>query len=424
MGKKLSVKQDEKGKYGFVGEDGNWVIEPKFKDAEEFSNGLAIIQLRSKWGVIDSNGDTVIKANFDDIRNLPFNFFKVKINGKYGILDKNGKTILEAKYDDIETSCSLMLGSDLFGKIPALRFLDEDDPAYEYSTYMDLYGEDCEIVWVDSHGNVFFSIEDDYWGCSNFDKSVMIKPEFDSINRQRCGVFVAQKDYKYGVIDTQGNWIIKPEYRYIDDFTAGIASAILPDDTQIWINLKGEKIENPFINSSNVIPSGMVKKKLDAFGIEYFFDAQNEDEEGMAAQSYLVPKSKMWGYIFQIWTDGDEQNKFPIYDLGAFNTQQPFDPVDFFKKYKASIGMLFVNKAWMESQDIFIKEGEELDPEKFAVLYHDFRPRDLYQDMEDWAYNNMIGDAAGFNEFVYDGIKYEFFVGFSDGKHGIKLPLE
>lgn len=423
--KKLSYKQNETGKYGFVDEDGNWVIEPKFDIAEEFSRGVAIIKLNGKWGTINTNGSLIIKGNFDEISRLPFNFFKVKINGKYGILDKNGDMILEPKYDEIEERCSLNLGSDKFGKIPAFRFLKEDDPAYDYSTYVDKFKRDCEVVFIDSHGNIFFSTEDEYWGCFNFDESVKIKPEFDSINRQRCGVFVAQKDWKYGVIDHLGNWIIKPEYKFINDFTAGIASAILPDDTLLWINIKGERIENPFIDVEDVNPTGRVRKRLDAFGMEYLFDALDEDEEGVDAQSYIVPKANHWGYIFEIWTDGKDQIKFPIYELGAFTTEEPFDLVDFYEKNDAFIRMLYVNKVWMEHQNIFVKEGEEFDPEKFAVLYHKLWGSLFYQDdMDDWELENMAGDSAGFNSFVYDGIKYKLDGEFSDGKEAIQLPEE
>ena len=69
--KKLTPKKDDKGLYGFVDENGIWVIEPKFDDAWEFSEEdkesrgkftepFAWVKINGKWQLIDDNGNWAI----------------------------------------------------------------------------------------------------------------------------------------------------------------------------------------------------------------------------------------------------------------------------------------------------------------------------------------------------------------------------
>ncbi len=54
-------------KYGFINENGDFVIEPKFDRALSFTeNGLAAACLNNKCGFINENGDFVIEPKFDE----------------------------------------------------------------------------------------------------------------------------------------------------------------------------------------------------------------------------------------------------------------------------------------------------------------------------------------------------------------------
>ena len=69
--KKLIPKKDDNGLYGFVDENGNWVIEPKFEKVWEFSEEdkesrgkftepFAWVKINGKWQLIDDNGNWAI----------------------------------------------------------------------------------------------------------------------------------------------------------------------------------------------------------------------------------------------------------------------------------------------------------------------------------------------------------------------------
>ena len=102
------------GNFGFKNEAGEFVIEPQYAYAHEFTNGLASVNLNRTWyktedgkryyenhfGYIDSKGKTVIGFQFDEA--YPFNKYGVAVvydltSGWY-LIDKSGNVIPGAKF--------------------------------------------------------------------------------------------------------------------------------------------------------------------------------------------------------------------------------------------------------------------------------------------------------------------------------------
>ncbi len=86
------------GKYGFIDKTGQIVINPQFKFAWSFSEGLAAVEigdkqaiLGGKWGYIDKTGKYVINPQFDEAWEFMYGHAMVKIGGKIGTIDKTGK---------------------------------------------------------------------------------------------------------------------------------------------------------------------------------------------------------------------------------------------------------------------------------------------------------------------------------------------
>jgi hypothetical protein len=54
------------GGYGYIDKTGAWAIKPQFGHAWEFSEGLAAVENRAgKWGFIDASGKMAIPFQFD-----------------------------------------------------------------------------------------------------------------------------------------------------------------------------------------------------------------------------------------------------------------------------------------------------------------------------------------------------------------------
>lgn len=53
----LAPVQSTNGRWGFVNERQQWVIQPRFEDAREFQSGKAAVRKNGKWGFINKRGE-------------------------------------------------------------------------------------------------------------------------------------------------------------------------------------------------------------------------------------------------------------------------------------------------------------------------------------------------------------------------------
>lgn len=102
------------GQYGFKNEAGEFVIEPQYAYAREFTNGLAAVNLGRTWyrteegkkyyenhyGYIDSKGKTIIGFQYDEAR--PFNKYGVAvvydIETGWKLIDQTGQEIQGTRF--------------------------------------------------------------------------------------------------------------------------------------------------------------------------------------------------------------------------------------------------------------------------------------------------------------------------------------
>ena len=106
---------DAFGNYGFKNQAGEFVIEPQYAYAHEFTCGLAAVNLNRTWyrtpegnryyenhyGYIDGNGQTVISFQYDEAR--PFNKYGVAVVTKttdnyYHLIDIEGNEIPDTRF--------------------------------------------------------------------------------------------------------------------------------------------------------------------------------------------------------------------------------------------------------------------------------------------------------------------------------------
>lgn len=53
----LAPVQSPGGRWGYVDERQQWVIQPHFEDAREFQGGKAAVRQNGKWGFINKRGE-------------------------------------------------------------------------------------------------------------------------------------------------------------------------------------------------------------------------------------------------------------------------------------------------------------------------------------------------------------------------------
>lgn len=121
--------------FGFVAEDGTYVITPQFSYGAPFSEGyasvsrggqwmlidlqgrplspdpyqrthgfhegLAAVQASGKWGFVDYAGDWAIPPDFGDVGVFVGGRAPAQTAGKWGFIDKRGRFVIEPQYDDV-----------------------------------------------------------------------------------------------------------------------------------------------------------------------------------------------------------------------------------------------------------------------------------------------------------------------------------
>jgi hypothetical protein len=85
------------------------VIEPRFVNAKEFTEGLAAVLVAdapgsgaaAKWGFIDRGGQMVIPPAFRAVMPFTDGMARIGDNGRWGFMDRTGKVILAPQYPTI-----------------------------------------------------------------------------------------------------------------------------------------------------------------------------------------------------------------------------------------------------------------------------------------------------------------------------------
>ena len=96
------VLVEKDGKYGYLNQKGEVVIDFLYDGVESFYNGVAIVKVSGKYFLINKDGKPINNQKYD---NLKFDhkggLYIFMRNTKYGLLSLDGTILLDAIYDDI-----------------------------------------------------------------------------------------------------------------------------------------------------------------------------------------------------------------------------------------------------------------------------------------------------------------------------------
>ncbi|MDR2410677.1 MAG: WG repeat-containing protein, partial [Bacteroidales bacterium] len=95
------VKGIKFGKYGIENKNGKVILPFKYDEIGEFIDGKAKVKKNRKYGYIDEQGNTVIPFEYNYIGEFIDGRIKAQINGKYGYIDEQGNTVIPFEYNEI-----------------------------------------------------------------------------------------------------------------------------------------------------------------------------------------------------------------------------------------------------------------------------------------------------------------------------------
>ncbi len=85
--------------YGYIDTNANFVINPQFNGAENFSDEFAAVKINDIWGFIDRTGKIVIEPQYNAVNKFSEGLAPVKVKGKFGFIDKTNKIVISPKFD-------------------------------------------------------------------------------------------------------------------------------------------------------------------------------------------------------------------------------------------------------------------------------------------------------------------------------------
>lgn len=249
--------------------DETWRDWEKAEYASSCFNGLTTVQREHTYGVINTKNEVVIPVMYDNLHCIGGydgqnyflqGYFRVRRQGKFGIIDTGGKEILPCIYDMIDDfktdkGLSVIEINEKFGLVDkSFRILLPC--VYEG---LDHFTLEEQVIFI----------ENNLRGIMDYNGRVLLKPQYDEINRAHNGWMQVKKRNLYGIIDTTGKEIIPIKYPQLGSrFYNGYLIA-------------GSKKKSGFIDSTGTIV------------IPFIYDEVGNFEQPVAA----VKKNGAYGFI-------------------------------------------------------------------------------------------------------------------------------
>ncbi|MGQ8336075.1 WG repeat-containing protein [Sunxiuqinia sp. A32] len=203
------------GKWGFISNSGELIIEAQYDKCHPFYEGLALVEQGDDIWFVDETGEKAFDSPFTMSRIVSEGIIRILLDEKVGYIDKTGEVILEPKFKQ---------GGD--------------------------FSEGLAWVRLESTNNIGF-----------IDKSgdMKILPVFEYAGDFHDGYAPVRLDGSWGYIDKSGKLFKNLIYTLTQDFSEGIAPIWKYGPDLIYIDKKGEELFRHRIYEPNNLPKGSWK---------------------------------------------------------------------------------------------------------------------------------------------------------------------
>ncbi len=211
----IIIKELDNGRFTYTTNDGKRLFQQDWLSASDFREGYAIASSQDVFFGLDSTGKICFQKQFDESTYIEYageGLFTIVKDYKIGFLNKFGIQVIPSIYG---------------GAVGAL-------PQFSEGICCVIDSLETNYLFIDKTGKqVFdFTISGLCGGAATYQYFAF-----------KNGLCVAHDNYKFGYINRNGNWVIKPQYDRADDFSEGLA-AVREKGKVIFINTKGDKAIN------------------------------------------------------------------------------------------------------------------------------------------------------------------------------------
>jgi hypothetical protein len=227
---------------GFIDRTGKWIVEPIFKRAGDFSEGLAVVQTKeNKFGFIDKTGKFAIEPRYEWAGSFHQGLAPIFTHGRYGFINTAGKLVIKPRFTRADDFSEGLACVKLGGQVREPGFgtgnitITNADTFYAYinqagKVVFRVRASNCApfsegLARFESGGN---------WGFVNRQGKVVIDPKIDALGDFSEGlalVLLPGKEETFGFINKNGEIVIRTRYSVVDDFKNGLAQ-VRQDDPE------------------------------------------------------------------------------------------------------------------------------------------------------------------------------------------------
>ncbi|MDS0527578.1 WG repeat-containing protein [Clostridium sp. SHJSY1] len=230
------------GKKKFINEKNEELFTVDFEGISSFNNGYAFFRKDGKTGFINKNGEIEIQPEIDwVIKNFDSNSLSiVEVKEKWGVIDKSGDFVVEPIYEGINDFGDGLMSARLNGKA---GFIDINGNVKIDFKFTD--------VGPFSEGIAIASIDGEKYGYIDNSGEFIIQPEYYNGFDFKDGLAAVtlKLDGRWGFINKEGELVIKNKYITVDSFSEGLAVAEYGKGIG-YINTNGKVILKHIFNSA------------------------------------------------------------------------------------------------------------------------------------------------------------------------------
>lgn len=243
-----NIKVSLNGRTQILALDGTVLEEQKYKSETKLPTGYLIVEtFDGFWGVTDSNDIEVLPPKYDAIISLDENYLKVQQENRWGIITSTGQGIVDPIYRSVDS---------FDGKCFVVTKPNETRGWGYLSGKLDNTGRIVSEVISQTQNGVLITKSFEKYGLEK--EGIVIVPHmYETLSYWGEDKYIAQKDSKFGIIDSRNKTLLAFEFSSITPIKEG-RSTIKKGASQQEIDSNLRMIEDVVIN----LQDGYKKIKL------------------------------------------------------------------------------------------------------------------------------------------------------------------
>lgn len=243
-----NIKVSVNGRTQLLALDGTVIEEQKYKSENTLSNGNTIVEsFEGYWGIIDDNETEIVSPIYNAIIPIDETYLKFQKGNRWGIILSTGKIIAEPIYNSVDGFDGEYFKVTKPNVIKGWGYL---------SGKVDINGKSVSEIVVQTNGETSITKSFEKFGLET-KGNILIPHIYDSLYYWGNNKYIAKKDGRMGIIDTQNNILIDFEWTSITPLKDG-RSTISNETVQKKIDNNLKIVEDEVIN----LQEGYKKIKL------------------------------------------------------------------------------------------------------------------------------------------------------------------